>query len=86
MDANNAFDMVNHGILFEKLKHKGMNTEWIRLLMVAYNSINWNVKWNWRKSDGILLKQVVRKVGMLSPLRTSTSCKKFSVSLGFVFA
>ena len=67
LDASKAFDRVNHSILFDKLKNRGVPCYIIRLLSYWYAKQMMCVRWGGVNSTFFCLTNGVRQGGILSP-------------------
>ena len=66
LDAEKAFDKLNHEILFNKLYHYGIvGDTWI-LLRNMYRKMNIQVKWEGELSDKIYIQQGIQQGAKLS--------------------
>ena len=68
LDASKAFDMVNHGLLFDKLFDKGLPLPVIRLLSSWYRDQQMCVRWDHSLSNSFGASNGVRRGSVLSPL------------------
>jgi hypothetical protein len=66
LDAEKAFDVVNHDSLLRKLYFDGLYGDSWLLLRNMYNDLTTAVKWRGRISDKFPVKQGVRQGGVLS--------------------
>ena len=67
LDASKAFDRVNHSILFQKLRNRGVPMYVIRILMFWYEHQTMFVKWAGEMSEPFRVTNGVRQGGILSP-------------------
>ena len=67
-DKTKAFDLVQHSILFEKLRNKKMAKLFLRLIMIMYLNQFAQVRWNGRLSDTFKLKNGCKQGAVLSGL------------------
>lgn len=67
LDASKAFDRVNHSVLFNKLRMRGLPDIVIRVLSVWYKCQQFYVKWGHVTSDHFNVTSGVRQGGILSP-------------------
>ena len=67
LDARKAFDRVNHWTLFNKLVHRGMDIDIVRLLVTWYESQKFHVLWGDYLTEGFSVTNGVRQGGILSP-------------------
>ena len=65
MDIKNAFDTVQHSVLFRKLENKGFPYIYIRLLMVMYATQCSNAKWNGVISLTFAIKNGIKQGAVL---------------------
>ena len=63
-----AFDLVNHEILFKHLMDRKLPTPVLRLLIAWYQEQQMRVKWNQTFSDPFSVSNGVRQGGVLSPI------------------
>jgi len=68
LDCSKAFDLVNHNILFNILKSKGLPNIYIRILAYSYKSQQASVCWNNTLSIKFGIRNGVRQGGILSPI------------------
>jgi len=68
LDAQKAFDRVNHVKLFSRMCEIGVPAHVIRLIMNWYSNIIMIVKWENSYSDACSIKCGVRQGGVLSPV------------------
>ena len=68
LDASKAFDLVDHGILFQKLLNRGLPSTVVRFLLLWYQSQQLNVRWNGQISESFGVSNGVRQGGVLSPV------------------
>ena len=66
LDAQKAFDTVNHEVLFNKLYHYGIKGELWIMLRNLYRNSTVKVKWNGELSDEFLLSQGTKQGAKLS--------------------
>ena len=69
LDANKAFDCVNHGVLFDKLAKKGVLSKIVRILMYWYSNHQMGVR---LFSDYVNVSTSVRQGGILFVFLIST--------------
>ena len=67
LDANKAFDRVNHIKLFHRLLDKGMPIFVVKLIANWYSKNMATVRWNNHHSEFFHVKSGVRQGGVLSP-------------------
>ena len=67
LDASKAFDRVNHVILFDKLKKRGVPSYILRILIFWYQNQNMCVKWGSLISESFSVTNGVRQGSILSP-------------------
>ena len=67
LDATKAFDRVNHDILFDKLKKRGVPEYMIRILTFWYSNQKMMVRWGNIMSESFNVSNGVRQGGILSP-------------------
>ena len=67
LDASKAFDRINHGILFMKLKKRGLPETWLRLLKYWYSNQKCYIRWGSMLSEPFSVSNGVRQGGILSP-------------------
>ena len=68
LDASKAFDLVNHGILFQKLYDRGLSQTVIRFLSSWYLTQQMSVRWGNSLSDSFKVTNGVRQGSVLSPV------------------
>ena len=68
LDASKAFDLVNHGILFQKLLDRGLPLPVIRFLSSWYRAQKMRVRWNNSLSIPFGVSNGVRQGSVLSPI------------------
>ena len=68
LDASKAFDLVDHGILFQKLIDRGLPLAIIRFLSSWYSSQMMRVRWDKSLSNSFSVSNGVRQGGVLSPI------------------
>ena len=66
LDAQKAFDKLNHELLFNKLYHDGITGDLWLLLRNMYRNVSVKVKWNNHQSDKFIQEQGVRQGAKLS--------------------
>ena len=69
LDANKAFDHVNHNILFSKLMERGIPPILNCFLLSWYKSQRMQVRWNATLSPAFSVTNGVRQGGVLSPIQ-----------------
>ena len=67
LDASKAFDMVDHGILFQKLINRGLPSPITRFLLSWYRTQKMRVWWESSYSDAFNVSNGVRQGSVLSP-------------------
>ena len=67
LDANKAFDRVNHWLLFKKLLDRNMPLHIVRLLICWYRTQRFNVQWGGCSSKCFSAANGVPQGGILSP-------------------
>ena len=67
LDATKAFDRVNHAVLFDKLKQRGVPGYMIRILAFWYSNQKMMVRWGNIMSESFNVSNGVRQGGILSP-------------------
>ena len=67
LDATKAFDRVNHEVLFNKLKKRGVPEYMIRILTFWYSNQKMMVRWGNVMSESFNVSNGVRQGGILSP-------------------
>ena len=67
LDATKAFDRVNHDVLFDKLKNRGVPGYMIRILAFWYSNQKMMVRWGNIMSESFNVTNGVRQGGILSP-------------------
>jgi hypothetical protein len=68
VDAEKAFDTVNHDIMLNKLYHDGITGDMWLLLRNIYDGLILKVKWGDQTTESIDIKQGIRQGEKLSPL------------------
>ena len=68
LDASKAFDMVDHGILFQKLINRGLPSPITRFLLSWYRTQKMRVRWESSYSDAFNVSNGVRQGSVLSPV------------------
>ena len=67
LDATKAFDRVNHDVLFDKLRKRGVPGYLIRILTFWYSNQKMMVRWGNVMSESFKVSNGVRQGGILSP-------------------
>lgn len=67
LDASKAFDKINHKILFEKLRKRGLCGYLLRILVYWYEEQFFYVRWGSLISEKFCVSNGVRQGGILSP-------------------
>ena len=67
LDATKAFDRVNHSVLFDKLKKRGVPGYLIRILIFWYSNQKMKIRWGSTVSESFNVSNGVRQGGILSP-------------------
>ena len=67
LDASKAFDRINHNVLFEKLRKRGICGYLLRILVYWYETQTMCVRWGNLISDSFTVSNGVRQGGILSP-------------------
>ena len=68
LDSSKAFDLVDHGILFETLQSRGLPAPVLRFLLSWYCSQQMCVRWNSCMSHSFFISNSVRQGSVLSPV------------------
>ena len=68
LDASKAFDLVDHGILFNTLLERGLPLSIVRFLISWYSMQQLRVRWNSSLSDPLKVSNGVRQGSVLSPI------------------
>ena len=68
LDASKAFDMVDHGLLFQKLLDRGLPLPVVRFLLSWYSLQEMKVRWNSSTSQPFAVSNGVRQGSVLSPV------------------
>ena len=68
LDASKAFDLVDHGMLFDKLLTRGLPASIVWFLSSWYYAQQMCVRWNSSVSDSFHVSNGVRQGGVLSPM------------------
>ena len=68
LDASKAFDLVNHGILFQKLYDRGLPQTVMRFLSSWYITQQMSVRWGSSFSHSFNVSNGVRQGSVLSPV------------------
>ena len=86
LDASKAFDRINHSLLFQKLKSRGIPGYLLRILVFWYENQTMYVRWGKLLSSPFTVSNGVRQGGILSPFlfnvymdELSTRLNKFSI-------
>ena len=67
LDASRAFDLVNHGMLFQKQLNRGLALPVIRFLSSWYHDQQMRVHWEQSLSSSFCVSNGVRQGSVLSP-------------------
>ena len=67
LDASKAFDRINHSVLFQKLKSRGIPGYLLRILVFWYENQTMTVRWGRLLSTPFTVSNGVRQGGILSP-------------------
>ena len=67
LDASKAFDRINHSLLFQKLKSRGIPGYLLRILVFWYENQTMYVRWGKLLSSPFTVSNGVRQGGILSP-------------------
>ena len=67
-DASKAFDLVDHGVLFQKLLDRGLPLPVLKFLVSWYGSQQMHVCWGDSLSEPFNVSNAVRQGSVLSPL------------------
>ena len=81
LDASKAFDRVNHSILFDKLRHRGIPSYLLRILVFWYENQTMCVRWGKFLSEPFTVSNGVRQGGILSPLLFNVYVDDLSIRL-----
>ena len=81
LDASKAFDRVNHGVLFEKLKSRKVPSYIIRILSYWYSHQTMCIRWDKSMSESFRVSNGVRQGGILSPYLFSVYMDDLSTRL-----
>ena len=73
LDAEKAFDTVNHDIMFNKLYQDGAEGDMCSLMNNMYKGMTFKVKWDNHLTDNISIAQRIRQGAKLSTLLYKTS-------------
>ena len=68
LDASKAFALVDHHILFSKLRERGVPAPILCFLLGWYKSQQMRVRWNSFMSDSFSVSNGVRQGSVLSPV------------------
>ena len=68
LDASKAFDLVNHGMLFQKLLDRGLPMPVVRFLSLWYRDQQMCVQWEHSLSNSFRVSNGVRQGSVLSPV------------------
>jgi hypothetical protein len=67
LDCSKAFDLVDHSLLFDMLKNRGIDHAYLRLLWYCYKHQRARVEWEGFYSFFFYVQNGVRQGGILSP-------------------
>ena len=67
IDASKAFDMVDHGILFQKLLDIGLPLHLLRFMLSWYSTQQMQLRWGSYLSQSFCVSSGVRQGSVLSP-------------------
>ena len=81
LDASKAFDRVNHGVLFDRLKERGVPVSIVKLLSNWYSKQKMCVRWGSTCSEVFTVTNGVRQGGILSPYLFNVYMDELSVKL-----
>ena len=81
MDMSKAFDMVEWGQLFVKLRDRGVNPIYLRLIISIYRNQQCNVKWAGKYSSGFSVSNGVRQGAVSSAILFSVYIDELFVIL-----
>ena len=81
LDATKAFDRVNHNVLFNKLKKRGVPDYMIRILAFWYSNQKMMVRWGNVMSESFTVSNGVRQGGILSPYLFNVYMDDLSIRL-----
>ena len=81
LDASKAFDRVNHSVLFQKLRCRGVPDYLLRLLICWYGNQTMCVRWWKMLSDPFTVSNGVRQGGILSSFLFSIYMDDLSTKL-----
>lgn len=82
LDAQKAFDVVNHTILLKKLFQDGIKGDDWLLLNDMYSDLTSMVKWEANLSNPIIIRQGVRQGGILSTSHYKRSNNPHLIEVG----
>ena len=68
LDANKAFDLVDHSLLFEKLSDRGLPLPVVIFLSFWYSNQRMKVRWEQSFSESFKVSNGVRQGGVHSPI------------------
>ena len=81
LDASKAFDRVNHRVLFNTLRSRGVPNYLIRILLFWYTKQKFHVRWGNTLSSPFSVSNGVRQGGILSPYLFNVYMDKLSMML-----
>ena len=81
LDASRAFDRINHGKLFTKLRERGVPSYLIRILHFWYSHQTMQVRWGDTVSGPFLVTNGVKQGGILSPILFNLYMDELSINL-----
>ena len=81
LDASKAFDRINHRVLFDKLKARGVPDYILKLLTFLYENQEMCVQWGNLLSETFTVSNGVRQGGILSPHLFSVYMNDLGINL-----